>query len=98
MILTINDFAKIASVQDWNQDDWDAQKGTIPLDYTIEFDPILTYDVLESISGGREIHYDQRTIYVQEWIGDTMVVRPQIIFVQQLLPFPSDPNATSTLS
>ena len=96
MILTINDFSKVANVQDWNLDDWDAQKSTIPWDYTIEFDPIVSSDILESISDGREIHYDQRTIYVQEWIGNTMIVRPQIIFVQQLLPLPSDPSAQTT--
>ena len=95
MILNINDFAKVANVQDWNQDEWGAQKGIIPWNYTIEFDPIIINDMLESIRDGREINYDQRTIYVQEWIGNTRIVRPQIIYVQQLLPLPSDPSATT---
>lgn len=96
MILTINDIAKVASVQNWDQEGWDAQKSTIPWDYTIEFDPIVDSATLENISNGREIHYDQRTIYVTEWIGSTMIVRPQIIFVQQLLPLASDPNTPTS--
>lgn len=95
MILTFNDSTKTASIQDWDQSDWDLQKDTIPWDYTIEFDPMIDGGILDTIRNDREVHYDQRTIYIQEWIGNTMIVRPQIIYVQQLLPLASDPSAPS---
>jgi hypothetical protein len=69
MILTLNDSTKTASIQDWDQSDWDLQKDTIPWDYTIEFDPMIDGGILDTIRNDREVHYDQRTIYIQEWIG-----------------------------
>jgi hypothetical protein len=95
MILTLNDSTKTASVQDWDQVDWGLQKDSIPWDYTIEFIPMIDGDTLDTIRNGREVHYDQRTVYVTEWIGNTMIVRPQTIYVQQLLPLPSDPSEPS---
>lgn len=95
MILTLNDSMKIANVKDWDQTDWEIYKDDIPWDYTIEFDPMIDGGILDIIRNGREVHYDKRTIYVTEWIGNTMIVRPQIIYVQQLLALPSDPSALS---
>lgn len=92
MNLTLNDFTKTAYIQDFDQTEWDAQYSTIPWDYKIEFNPSVDDAILNGLNTGRELLYDQRTIYVQEWIGNTMIVRPQIIFVQQLLPLHSDPS------
>lgn len=93
MNLTISDLGQTAYIQNWDQTDWDAHKDEIPWNYTIEFDPNVDETVLSSLNTGRELYYSQRTIYIQEWIGNTMIVYPQIIFVQQLLPLPADPNA-----
>lgn len=92
MILTIDSDLKIAYVNDWDQDSWDAQKSSIPWDYKIEFDQPIDIGALENIRDGRDILYDRRITYVTEWIGNAMIVRQETIFVQQLLPLPADPS------
>lgn len=89
MILSKNDDSKIAYVRDWDQASWDVQKYDIPSDYKIEFEPSVDFSVIDSIREGREVFYEQRTIYITEWIDNTRIVRPEIIFVQQLLPLPT---------
>lgn len=93
MDLTLNSLTQIAYIKDWDQTDWDARKGEIPWNYTIEFDPSLDQSVIASLNTGRELFYDRRTIYVQQWIGSSMVVYQETIFVQQLLPLPTEPVA-----
>lgn len=96
MILTLNDVMQIAYVNDWDQTDWDAQKATIPWNYTIEFSPNIDDTALSGLNTGRQITYVPRTVYVTEWIDNTMIVRPQTIFVQQLLPLENDPNTPTS--
>lgn len=94
MNLNLDSGSLKAYIQDWDQAGWDAQSGTIPWNYTIEITPSVPDDVLNGLNTGRQLMYDQRNSYVTEWYGNTMVVRPVVVFVQQLLPLPSDPSTT----
>lgn len=96
MELVMDDSMQVARVYDWDQSDWDAQKDSIPWNYTIEFIPSIDPEVIDSLNTGRTMKYVPRIGYKTEWIGETMIVQPETVYFQQLLPLPEDPSSTPT--
>lgn len=95
MNLTLDSINLIATVTDFDIDDWNANSSTIPSDYTINFIPMVDETTLNSLNTGRSINYTQQTVYSVTPLGNGYVSAPSIVITQQLLPVPAQTDSGS---
>ncbi|QBQ74657.1 hypothetical protein BcepSauron_277 [Burkholderia phage BcepSauron] len=90
-----DDISKTFYVATWDETEWPDVLASVPDDYLIEFNyGVLILDPA-ALGTSRELHYDERTYYETEHIGNTTIVRPYTAYILQLLPVPpSDTSAT----